>query len=274
MAAMQPASYRAGKGWMVFAAAAWGFAAYAGLAVWAGEESDAEQSVASAVLGEHGYLASPLPRAEEAAAVLIPAALGLAGYRAAPIPGAQDAWQRYLAEAVAPLKAGPYVGSPLSRAIGRWEEIECLALTIYHEARGEGESGRRAVGDVVMNRVFDPAFPSTVCEVTQQGGEEVRFRCQFSWWCDGRSDEPRDEVAWRDSYNAALQVYWDRSRDVTEGALWYHADYVSPHWRKAFDQGPQIGRHVFYRRPEEAPAAKETKASAERPATPDLAWAL
>ena len=40
-----------------------------------------------------------------------------------------------------------------------------------------------------------------------------------------------------------------RVPDPTGGALWYHADYVSPSWRQAFDEGPQIGRHIFYRRP-------------------------
>jgi spore germination cell wall hydrolase CwlJ-like protein len=28
--------------------------------------------------------------------------------------------------------------------------------------------------------------------------------------------------------------------------LFYHADYVNPHWRKAKKQTVQIGRHIFY----------------------------
>ncbi len=31
-----------------------------------------------------------------------------------------------------------------------------------------------------------------------------------------------------------------------KGALWYHADYVSPYWRRHFAEGPTIGRHIFY----------------------------
>jgi len=125
-------------------------------------------------------------------------------------------------------------------------EIECLALNIYFEARGEPEVGQLAVGHVVMNRVSSKRFPGTVCEVVQQGGALRRYRCQFSWWCDGRSDTPGNKRLWEKSAELALNVYWGRSADPTEGALWYHADYVKPYWRKKFERGPKIGRHIFY----------------------------
>ncbi len=145
-----------------------------------------------------------------------------------------------------------YRTAPLSLAVGQPGELKCLALTIYFEARGESDAGKRAVGNVVMNRVLDDAFPNTVCRVVQQGGEMAGNRCQFSWWCDGRSDSPKDAAAWEDSYQVALNAYWDRSRDPTDGALWYHADYVKPKWRTAFALGAKIGRHYFYRRPDRA----------------------
>ena len=126
------------------------------------------------------------------------------------------------------------------------DEIECLALNIYFEARSEPEAGQLAVGHVVMNRVASARFPGTVCDVIQQGGELRRYRCQFSWWCDGRSDTPRNKRLWEKSAELALNVYWGQSEDPTEGALWYHADYVKPYWRKAFERGPKIGRHIFY----------------------------
>ena len=69
------------------------------------------------------------------------------------------------------------------------DELKCLALNIYFEARGEPESGQLAVGHVVM-------FPGTVCGVIQQGGALRRHRCQFSWWCDGRSDKPGNKRLW------------------------------------------------------------------------------
>jgi len=92
-------------------------------------------------------------------------------------------------------------------------EIRCLALNIYFEARGEPESGQVAVGHVVMNRVASSRFPGTVCDVVQQGGSLRRNRCQFSWWCDGRSDIPGNERLWEKSAELALKVYWGRTVD-------------------------------------------------------------
>ena len=126
-------------------------------------------------------------------------------------------------------------------------EIACLALNIYHEARGESALGKLAVAHVVMNRVADRRFPGTACAVIRQGGEQVRHRCQFSWWCDGRSDQPHHGRSWALTKSLARDVYWGYVQDPTDGALWYHADYVSPYWRTAFQQGPTIGRHIFYK---------------------------
>ncbi len=126
------------------------------------------------------------------------------------------------------------------------EEIDCLALTIYFEARGEPYLGKIAVAHVVLNRVVDKRFPTTVCNVVRQGGEQQLRRCQFSWWCDGRSDKPSDAQSWQMVQAVAQQVYWGFSPDPTAGALWYHADTVSPSWGKGFNRGPQIGQHVFY----------------------------
>ena len=126
------------------------------------------------------------------------------------------------------------------------EEIDCLALNIYFEARSEPIDGKVAVGHVVMNRVADARYPDKVCEVVKQGGEKRRNKCQFSWFCDGRSDHPANVRAWKESLALARVVYWGYSPDPTHGALWYHADYVRPHWRRALERGPKIGRHVFY----------------------------
>lgn len=125
-------------------------------------------------------------------------------------------------------------------------QLHCLALNIYFEARGEPEAGRRAVGHVVMNRVAHSRFPSSICGVVQQGGQKRRYRCQFSWWCDGRTDTPKDSASWRKSLIIANEIYAGKSDDPTGGALWYHADYVSPKWQKSFVKGPKIGQHVFY----------------------------
>lgn len=126
------------------------------------------------------------------------------------------------------------------------EELGCLALNIYFEARGEPDLGKIAVAYVVLNRVVDKRFPATICDVVRQGSEQQLRRCQFSWWCDGRSDKPRDAQSWRKVQAMARQVYWGFFPDPTAGALWYHADSVSPAWGQVFDRGPQIGQHIFY----------------------------
>ncbi|RMD60712.1 MAG: cell wall hydrolase [Alphaproteobacteria bacterium] len=152
------------------------------------------------------------------------------------------------------------------------EQIRCLALTIYFEARGEPDEGKLAVAHVVMNRASHPLFPRDVCQVVRQGGEKLRYRCQFTWWCDGRSDRPRDSRAWRHSLALARRVFWDASEDPTGGALWYHAASVRPAWRTALQQGPTIGRHVFYRAltriAEKSPPRTAPSAPLEPSATP------
>lgn len=126
--------------------------------------------------------------------------------------------------------------------------LECLALNIYHEARGESEESKRAVGHVVLNRSLDGRFPRELCDVVRQGGDKRLHRCQFSWWCDGLSDQPRETQSWQEALRIAQAILAGESADPTGGALWYHADYVQPSWQQSFERGPVIGRHVFYRR--------------------------
>ncbi len=134
----------------------------------------------------------------------------------------------------------------ISKQIALSDEITCLAQNIYFEARSEPVAGMLAVGHVVLNRVASERFPETICKVVRQGGEQRRHRCQFSWWCDGRSDKPHNKVAWDAARLIAWFIYNGQTEDPTGGALWYHADYVNPYWREAFVAGPQIGRHIFY----------------------------
>jgi len=125
-------------------------------------------------------------------------------------------------------------------------EISCLALTIYHEARGESQRGKLAVGHVVMNRTRSGLFPADVCDVVREGGQQYH-RCQFTWWCDGLSDRPKDEAALRESLWLAEQIYYGCTRDPTAGALWYHSATVKPSWSKSLGPGKRIDRQVFYR---------------------------
>lgn len=124
-------------------------------------------------------------------------------------------------------------------------ELRCLALNIYWEARSEPVNGQVAVAAVTMNRVHDERFPDSICDVVYQGGQARLHRCQFSWWCDGKADDPDDQTAWQRAETLARLVYNGVSSDPTNGALWYHADYVAPAWAPSFHQTTKIGRHIF-----------------------------
>ena len=135
----------------------------------------------------------------------------------------------------------------------------CLALNTYHEAKNQSTVGQIATAQVVMNRVEDKRFPNTVCEVVKQGPTRpswedpnkeypIKHRCQFSWYCDGKSDVPKNEKAWRKAQDVAFLVLYDKIKlDVTEGATHYHATYVKPAWEKTKKRTTQIEKHIFYR---------------------------
>lgn len=129
-------------------------------------------------------------------------------------------------------------------------QLRCLALNIYWEARSESIPGQLAVAAVTLNRVQNPRFPSSVCDVVRQGGEIRRHRCQFSWWCDGKKDEPVNADAWRRATTLARLISAGVIADPTDGALWYHADYVTPKWAAAKEPVAKIGRHIFYTVPQ------------------------
>lgn len=128
----------------------------------------------------------------------------------------------------------------------RREQLRCLALNIYWEARSESIAGQLAVAAVTLNRVQNPRFPSDVCDVVRQGGEIRRHRCQFSWWCDGKKDDPVNAESWRRATTLARLVSAGVAKDPTNGALWYHADYVNPAWAERMERVAKIGRHIFY----------------------------
>lgn len=121
------------------------------------------------------------------------------------------------------------------------EETLCLALNIYHEARSKTLAGQVAVGNVTLNRVKSDRFPDTVCDVVFQED-------QFSWYWDGKSDTPHEKDAWQTAKMVAMTMLDPESTifDNTQGALFYHADYVNPFWSKIFTRVTKIGPHIFY----------------------------
>lgn len=139
------------------------------------------------------------------------------------------------------------------------QELDCLAKTIYFEARQEPLAGKLAVGLVVLNRTTSQKFPTTVCGVTQQGrytnsttakqATSTMKACQFSWYCDGHSDEPKEHLAWIQSQDIAKILLEQKIYDFTDHATHYHAQSIHPQWAQSLNRVGSIGSHTFYREP-------------------------
>ena len=140
----------------------------------------------------------------------------------------------------------------------RKKQLTCLAKNIYFEARNEPFAGQFAVALVTLNRVNDSAFPNTICKVVYQGihtadGFPKRNRCQFSWYCDGNSDEVRNLKSYDKTQKIANLAMLQYSKmkseglDFTEGARYYHTYEIAPRWSTSFPKVGRIGDHIFYR---------------------------
>ena len=147
--------------------------------------------------------------------------------------------------------------------------VRCLALNMYHEARSQGTAGLFAVSAVVLNRVNDKRFPNSVCEVVYQGPTReswktrqhkdlpdykrqyypVKNKCQFSWYCDGKNDTPHNKKKYKELLDLSSLILYNELSfvDITDGALFYHADYVTPGWAKTKHKTVEVEDHIFYR---------------------------
>ena len=134
-------------------------------------------------------------------------------------------------------------------------EIECMAKNIYFEAAVESTAGQLAVAQVTLNRVNSRLYPNSVCEVVYQGphtadGFPKRDRCQFSWYCDGKGDDPAIAgQLWKSAHDLAKYVLKRRHDllDITDGATHYHATYIdAPRWAHQKRVTTSIDQHIFY----------------------------
>ena len=123
--------------------------------------------------------------------------------------------------------------------------LSCIALNVYFEARSDNMSGQYAVAHVVLNRVQDNRWPNDVCNVITQRNDN-NF-CQFSWYCDGKSDKPDDEYAWAYAQMVAADVLRGEVPDFTGGSTHYHAYYVKPYWADNMLYQGDFGSHYFFR---------------------------
>lgn len=123
----------------------------------------------------------------------------------------------------------------------------CLTQAIYYEAGHEPIEGRRAVAQVVLNRLRHPAFPKSVCGVVYDGSTAPG--CQFSFTCDGSLRRIPGAAAWRSAAAVAADALRGHVVAAVGQATHYHTDWVAPYWAPGLTKIRQIGAHIFYRFP-------------------------
>lgn len=103
---------------------------------------------------------------------------------------------------------------------------------------------------VTINRVNDDNFPDTVCDVVHQSKTNSKgklIHCQFSWYCDKRSDKmPYDSPEAKLAIDIAIKALINSTKDITSGALYFsdNKKKIPKHSENVIE----IGNHVFYRR--------------------------
>lgn len=132
------------------------------------------------------------------------------------------------------------------------QELTCLALNIYHEARNQPIEGQLAVAHVTLNRT-EARAPTSICDVVYRGWA-------FSWTRDPRKQRPpSDQQAWAIARAVARWALADRDGDPVFGSTFFHSVVVAPDWAPSKVRVRQIGDHVFYR---DADTPREERASA------------
>lgn len=139
-------------------------------------------------------------------------------------------------------------GWPLYALVDRYSagapldaEANCIAVAVYHEARGETLEGQLAVARVIMNRAASGRYPGTWCGVVKQPW-------QFSFVRNGyMPGVDEGSTAWRNALGVTRIAINNAVPSLSNDVLWYHANYVAPSWGRRLTRVSQIGAHIFYR---------------------------
>ena len=123
------------------------------------------------------------------------------------------------------------------------EQANCMAVAVYHEARGEAVEGQLAVARVIMNRAASGIYPSSWCCVVKQPW-------QFSFVNPHTGAMPgvdQASASWRKAQGITRLAMANAVPSLSTDVLWYHANYVAPSWGRRLTKVSQIGAHIFYR---------------------------
>ena len=118
------------------------------------------------------------------------------------------------------------------------DEHECLAASVYFEAKGQPYKGQLAVAETVLNRSKSGRFPATVCGVVKQRG-------QFSFVRHGQLPSVRRAAKqWQEAVAISSIALKQAVAEVAHDALYFNAGRMpSP----GLIRVAQIGAHIFYR---------------------------
>ncbi|WP_211745279.1 cell wall hydrolase [Paenibacillus sp. Marseille-Q4541] len=130
-------------------------------------------------------------------------------------------------------KVGPKTEAKLkAKAPINNKVMKHLAGIIQDEAGGESFTGQIAVGAVILNRVHNGSFPSSITNVIFQKG-------QFTPAADGKLSTPTASA-----YEAARRAL--TGYDPSKGALYfYNPKYASSSWMSSRPVTQKLGNHVF-----------------------------
>ena len=121
------------------------------------------------------------------------------------------------------------------------EQANCIAVAVYHEARGESLEGQLAVARVIMNRAASGKYPPTWCDTVKQPWQFSFVRNYQFPYTDQDSD------SWRKAVAITRLAISNAVPTLSNDVLWYHADYVAPSWGRRLTRVNKIGTHIFYR---------------------------
>lgn len=113
------------------------------------------------------------------------------------------------------------------------DEFSCLWKAIYTEARNQSFEGQKAIGHVIINRLFSGEYSSNVCNI-------VRQKNQFAL-----AKKIEDKDAAFVAIKAANQTL--QELDTIRGSLYFHHRDWRPEWTRKFKKVMTIGDHYFYR---------------------------
>lgn len=159
--------------------------------------------------------------------------------------------QAKLINAALPFAGGPLLSARPFEVSGsdtdQRRALLCLTQAVYYEAGFEPLEGRRAVAQVILNRMRHPAFPKSVCGVVYQRNSTPI--CQFTFVCDGSLYRRPSATMWNQAEQVARSALAGYVEASVGAATHYHADYVAPRWAPLLAKVARLGQHIFYRWP-------------------------